>query len=223
MNIKKTMKRTICTGMAALTLMGVCGAYAQKITPVQLDDLKKFNIMTGDAETGDLRLGDNITRAEAAKMLCTAAGFDTDAAEDSFPDVPKDHWAYKYIYAAKQNGLVAGDENGNFNPYSNITNEEFVKMAVCLVGYGVFAEVNGGYPMGYVTAAARYGLTKNLQLETETAAKREDVAIIISNALDTPLMVNKGSSEDEVEWIIMDGNGENEKKTLRIRLESNNK
>ena len=76
--------------------------------------------------------------------------------------------------------------------------------------------------MGYVSAAARYGLTTDLQLEPQTAAKREDVAIITANALDIPLMVKKGDMENE-EWVIMDGNGEYEKQTLRIRLDGANK
>ena len=124
--------------------------------------------------------------------------------------------------AAKESGLVSGDENGNFNPDANITNEEFVKMAVCVVGYTPYADVNGGYPMGYVSAAARFGLTTDLQLEPQTAAKREDVAIITANALDIPLMVKKGDMENE-EWVIMDGNGEYEKQTLRTRLDGANK
>lgn len=222
MNIKNTIKMTVCMATAAMTILGVCGVYAQKITTQQTDDLKVYNIMVGDAESGDLRLGDNITRAEAAKVLCTAASLDTSVPQDAFPDVTQDHWAYKYVYAAKESGLVSGDENGNFNPDANITNEEFVKMAVCVVGYTPYADANGGYPMGYVSAAARFGLTTDLQLEPQTAAKREDVAIITANALDIPLMVKKGDMENE-EWVIMDGNGEYEKQTLRTRLEGANK
>lgn len=219
MNIRNTMKKTVCAAVAAATIFGACGVYAQKITTQQIDDLKMYSIMVGDAESGSLRLDDNITRAEAVKMLCAAASLDTSVPQDSFPDVKQDHWAYKYVYAAKENGLVSGDENGNFNPESNVTNEDFVKMAVCLVGYEPFAASNGGYPMGYITAAARYGLTTNLQLEPQTAAKREDVAIITANALDIPLMVKKDDTENE-EWVIMDGKGEYEKKTLRIRLDN---
>lgn len=222
MKIKNTIKKAICTA-AAISIFGACGVYAQKITTQQINDLKTYNIMVGDAESGDLRLDDNITRAEAVKMLCTAASLDTSVPQAAFPDVAQDHWAYKYVYAAKENGLISGDENGHFNPESNVTNEEFVKMAVCLIGYEPFAEANGGYPMGYITAAARFGLTTDLQLEPQTAAKREDVAIITANALDIPLMVIKGEDSESEEWVIMDGNGEYEKETLRIRLSGANK
>ena len=82
MNIKNTIKKTVCMTTAAMTIFGVCGAYAQKITTQQIDDLKVYNIMVGDAESGDLRLGDNITRAEAAKVLCTAVSLDTSVPQD---------------------------------------------------------------------------------------------------------------------------------------------
>lgn len=220
MNIKKFLGKTMCMTLATAAVLSVGGVYAQKITTQQINDLKTYKIMVGDAESGDLRLNDSITRAEAAKMLCTAAKLDLSLPEDSFSDVTDSHWAYKYVSAAKRCGLVSGDENGNFNPDANVSNEEFVKMAVCAIGYEPFAEMTGGYPMGYINAATRYGLTKDLQLTPEEDSKREDAAIIIANALDIPLMVKKGGSEDE-EWVIMDGTGDFEKQTLRMRIESN--
>ena len=131
-----------------------------------------------------------------------------DIEENLFKDVAVNHWAYKYICAVKENGIVIGDDNGNFNPESNITNEEIVKMIVCLLGYGEMAEMQGGYPAGYTATATRIGITNNLNLKTKTPATRNDVAIMISNALDTPIMVQKSEGEDEndnVAYIILDG------------------
>lgn len=47
-------------------------------------------------------------------------------------------FACKYIYAAKENNIVNGDGNGNYKPESNITNEENVKMIVCLLNSGTY-------------------------------------------------------------------------------------
>lgn len=180
-----------------------------QLTDAQKEDLYNLGIMTGD-ENGDLRLNDNITRAEAAKMICVAGNINIPSNTDEtiFDDVAANHWAYNYIYAAKENKIINGDGNGNFNPENDVTNEEIVKMIVCLLGYGEMAEQQSGYPAGYTATASRIGITSNLNLKTKTPATRNDVAIMISNALDTPIMVEKGEGEDENDnttYVVLDG------------------
>lgn len=189
--------------------ISVC-ANAAQLTDIQKDDLYKLEIMTGD-ENGSLRLGDKITRAESAKMICVAGNFKlplNDESESLFNDVSAKHWAYRYIYASKKHGIADGDDNGNFNPESNITNEEIVKMVVCLLGYREMAEQMGGFPAGYTATASRIGITKDMNLKPKTPATRNDVAVMISNALDMPVMVKKNDDYNEngdVVYIILDG------------------
>lgn len=178
-----------------------------QLKDAQKDDLYNLGIMTGD-ENGDLRLNDNITRAEAAKMICVAGNIylQTNNGENIFDDVAADHWAYKYIYAAKENKIINGDGNGNFNPENNIINEEIVKMIVCLLGYREMAEQRSGYPAGYTSTAAKIGITSNLNLKTKTSATRNDVAIMICNALDVPIMAEKREDEDgNTVYVVLDG------------------
>lgn len=204
------MKKVLSVILVIMQLFSITAfANTVQLTDVQKEDLYNLGIMTGD-ENGDLRLNDNITRAEAAKMICVAGNINllSDIEENLFKDVAANHWAYKYICAVKENGIVIGDDNGNFNPESNITNEEIVKMIVCLLGYGEMAEMQGGYPAGYTATASRIGITNNLNLKTKTPATRNDVAIMISNALDTPIMVEKSEGEDENDntaYVILDG------------------
>lgn len=178
-----------------------------QLKDTQKDDLYNLGIMTGD-ENGDLRLNDKITRAEAAKMICIARNIylPTNNGENIFNDVAADHWAYKYIYAAKENKIINGDGNGNFNPENNIINEEIVKMIVCLLGYREMAEQQSGYPAGYTATAAKIGITSNLNLKTKTPATRNDVAIMICNALDVPIMAEKREDEDDnTVYVVLDG------------------
>lgn len=178
-----------------------------QLKDTQKDDLYNLGIMTGD-ENGDLRLNDKITRAEAAKMICIAGNIylPTNNGENIFNDVAADHWAYKYIYAAKENKIINGDGNGNFNPENNIINEEIVKMIVCLLGYREMAEQQSGYPAGYTATAAKIGITSNLNLKTKTPATRNDVAIMICNALDVPIMAEKREDEDDnTVYVVLDG------------------
>ncbi|MBE7021666.1 MAG: S-layer homology domain-containing protein [Ruminococcaceae bacterium] len=202
------MKKRIAIFLTMLQLFAF-SAGALDLTEAQKEDLFNAGIMTGD-ETGDLRLADTITRAESVKMLCVAGNLklqDVSAEPLLFPDVQKTHWAASYIQAARNRGLVAGDETGFFHPESSVTNEEFVKMLVCLLGYEP-KTIRGGYPAGYTAVAAELGITENLQLAAGAAASRNDVAIMVQRALDTPLMVTKhDSSADVAEYIVM--NGEN--------------
>ncbi|MEE1012898.1 MAG: S-layer homology domain-containing protein [Clostridia bacterium] len=197
-------------------------AYAAPLNETQKTDLYNFGIMTGD-ENDDLRLDDTITRAEAIKMICVAGNITmTEAGEDSgFPDVPDSHWAKEYIFAAKEQGIIAGDENGNFNPESNVTNEETIKMIVCLLGYETFARDNGGYPAGYQTAASRIGITQDMQLGVNIPAIRNDVGVMIANALDIPLMVLQEENGDTAYWIA-DGMHGLPYITLRTTLKTEN-
>ena len=202
------MKRIIAVILVMMYLFSFSAfAESAELTEMQKEDLYNLGIMTGD-ENGDLRLDDNITRAEAVKMICVAGNIriPSDIDKKVFDDVDESHWAYKYICAAKENAIINGNGNGNFNPNGNITNEEIVKMIVCLLGYKDLAEARGGYPAGYTAAATRIGITSNLNLKTKTPAVRSDVAIMISNSLDIPIMAQKGVETDAaVEYILLNG------------------
>lgn len=201
------MKKIISIILIAMQLLTFTAfADVAQLSEAQIEDLYRLGIMTGD-ENGDLRLEDHITRAEAAKMICVAGDLvlSTENNEKLFHDLNESHWAYQYVSTAKKNGIINGDENGYFHPESNITNEEIVKMIVCLLGYREMAETRGGYPAGYTSTASRLGITKNLNLKADTPALRKDVAMMISNALDVPIMVEKNEGEDQF-YTILDGN-----------------
>ena len=215
------MKKIICLVLITFCLLSVsvC-ANAAVMTEGQQNELANLGIMTGDPN-GDLRLNSTITRAEAIKMICAGGNIGTSIMEtNAFPDVEESHWAYPYIAAAKAKGLVAGDENGNFNPDSNVTNEEIIKMSVGLLGYGAKASETGGYPAGYTAVAAQIGLTKDMRFSVNAPAIRNDVGMVIYNALDIPLMAEKTREEDSdlKEYKIMDGTNGTRRMTLRNRF-----
>ncbi len=194
-----------------VTILSVT-VFAEKPDEKGLETLKEYGIMVGDPD-GDLRLEDTITRAEAAKMIITLQNYapSTDDLhffeKSEFPDVWETHWAKPYINMAKMMGIVEGDENGNFNPENNITNEEIVKMLVNVLGYSPMAETTGGFPGGYINTSSRTGLTDGLVFEVGEAAVRSDVAKLFINALDIPLMgQTKWSADGSHEYTIFDGN-----------------
>jgi len=192
----------------------------------QLKDLKKYNIMAGD-EDGNLRLEDTITRAEATKMICATFNleldtFANDIEPSKFPDVPDSHWAKNYINVMKDYGIIEGDENGNFNPEADVSNEEIIKILVTALGYTPMAEQTGGFPMGYTRTAQRMGLTEGLKLEVETPAVRGDVAQMFAVALDMPIMAQNSWSPEGVTYVILDGSAGTELRTMRTMYFENN-
>lgn len=215
------MKKFVSLVLIIFILISAVSVFALEPDESQLEELKKFEIMTGDPD-GSLRLNDTITRAEAVKMIIAAQGYVKDTALDmeksEFPDVWETHWAKIHINMAKRIGIVEGDENGNFKPESEITNEEIVKMLVNLLGYEPMAETTGGYPAGYLSTASRIGVTNGLVLELETPAKRSDVAIMFANALEIPLMVQtvwSATGSEDYEYKILDGNNGEPRTTIK--------
>lgn len=187
--IQHIMKKIISTFLvASAVLTQTAFAEGAVLSDSQQLELYNYGIMVGD-ENGDLRLSDTITRAEAVKLLCCLGNIEPVDDANAFPDVSAEHWAYKYIAAAKAANIAAGDENGNFNPNSNVTNEEMEKMLVCLLGCEARAIETGGFPAGYTSTAEAIGVTKGLAVPLpNTPAVRGDVAVMVSNSLDIPLM-----------------------------------
>ncbi len=220
------VKKVIALLMASFMLMSVIVVSATGLSAEQQADLYFYGIMVGD-ENGDLRLKDAVTKAEVVKMICCAGKFDVNSnssfSENTlFNDVPEDHWAYRYINIAKTVGLVDGDENGNFKPEDEITYDEIIKMIVAVLGYSHTANAMGGYPDGYAMVATQLGLTKLLSIKNESVATRSDVAILVSNALDIPIMVQSGidfsTQQPKVEYQVLNGDNGTKLRTLRSIL-----
>ena len=161
--------------------------------PVQI--LAALKIMIGD-DDGAFRLEDNLKRSEVAKMAIHALGLedvaDSTKGETKFPDVSVDHWANGYINLATSQGLIIGDDTGNFRPNDSITYAETAAIFVRALGYEVMAEDKGGYPNGHVSVGGSIGLTKGVQGSTNKPITRGNVAVMANNALTIGLMEKTG-------------------------------
>ncbi len=199
------MKKIICLIMVlANTISMAVSANAIQLTETAKKDLYNYGIMIGD-ENGDLRLEDNITRAEFCKMICVTLGFKDIQLSviEAFYDVDTTHWAYHYIQTAKGLALVEGVGNGYFNPNENITVLDAVKIIVIALGYKPKAEKEG-YPGGYINVAEEIGLIKKNEFDMEKYATREETAYLISTCLDIPLLQQTSFGQDQ-NYTIMNG------------------
>ena len=140
------MKRLLAMILAAVLLAGMipfAGAAftdADKVSDKQkaaVDYVSEKKVITGFPD-GSFRPADNLTRAQAAKILCAAVeGADKAEAltktDTGFADVPASHWAAKYVAYCSDKGIVAGVGGGKFAPDAPLTAVAFAKML--LVAY----------------------------------------------------------------------------------------
>ncbi|WP_390216765.1 S-layer homology domain-containing protein [Halobacillus campisalis] len=86
-----------------------------------IENLSQTGIINGD-ENQNFNPEDDVTRAEAAKMVSEALGLKT-SATNAFHD-SSSHWAKGYINAAAEEGIIEGDGKGEFRPNDSIEREE---------------------------------------------------------------------------------------------------
>lgn len=74
--------------------------------------------------------GRNITRAEYLKIVLTAFKLadHTVSDEQIFSDVKRDDWYYYYVASGVRQGVVTGDNEGNFRPNDSITREDMAQI-----------------------------------------------------------------------------------------------
>ena len=152
--------------------------------------LTSIGIIVG-YEDGTFRPERTITRAEAAAVMVRAMGMESEAKHSAgatnYTDVPSNHWASGYVNVASAAGIIIGFPDGTFKPEENVTYEQIVKMVVCAIGHDVKA-ANGGYPQGYLKAAADAGVTKGIGGSVGQDASRLTVARLVFNSLEVEMM-----------------------------------
>ena len=180
------------------------GTYVSEAVTV----LSNLDILNG-YEDGTFKPEATITRAEMAKIVCEALGYyGMDSDKTPFDDVEPKHWAAGYINTAAGLGIINGYGDGKFGPEDTVTYEQAVKMVVCALGYEAMAADRGGWSAGYTSVAANIGLTKDM-----SSSVRGDIAVLIYNALTTPVMEQTSYGSD-TRYEVLDGAGNKEYKTI---------
>jgi hypothetical protein len=90
--------------------------------------LAQSNIISGD-ENGYFHPYNTIKRSEMIKIIVNALGLDTENLPETptFTDVPKDHWAFKYVEAGYRAGIVKGVTSSLFGVDRECTREEMAQ------------------------------------------------------------------------------------------------
>lgn len=88
-----------------------------------------YNAQLKGYEDNTIRLSNNVTRAEFAKMLVEMRDIKIDTKDaKQFSDVNKEDWFYNYVATLSKEGIVSGDGDGTFRPDDTITRQEAAVM-----------------------------------------------------------------------------------------------
>lgn len=91
-----------------------------------VDYLYQNNVTNGVTST-QFAPNQRINRCDFVLMLCRAFKF-SGSSGSSFPDVPADSYFASAVAAAKQMGIVNGDDRGRFQPYGQVTRQDAMVM-----------------------------------------------------------------------------------------------
>lgn len=137
-------------------------------------------IVDQSANPADYRLGDNLPRKEAVKVMMNLSSIAVvDACEGDFSDLTSADWACKYAETALANGMVAA--NPTFGPDRLLSNIEGLKMV--FQGRDLERNDNADWRAGYVDAAVEMGIAQNFT-DYDTAVTRGQFFIWAANAID---------------------------------------
>lgn len=209
----KKFKKIVSVALASAMLLCTNAFAAYTDVPEDSDvysaveTLSTLGIING-YEDNTFKPDGNITRAEMCAVLCRARGLGVSRSYyDCFTDVPRDHWAYWYVGLCKEYDIVDGMGNDIFAPDSNVTLSQAVKMILSAMGYGILAEANGGWPAGYVSTAAKYGILDGITEKTDSPATRATIAKLLDNALPAPLLLTSVNPTTGFTAEVADGTG----------------
>ncbi|MBP3319732.1 MAG: S-layer homology domain-containing protein [Ruminiclostridium sp.] len=196
-NLKKVLALVLSLSMALSLAVSAGAAFTDQnkiVNEEAVDMCVALNIING-FEDGSYRPTDNVTRGQAAKMICIALNGGKEpvlsaSATPSYTDTAN-HWAGKYIEYCTSLGIVAGTGNGKFNPNGNVKGVELAKMLLIALGYNADTEkfVGKSWDTNVNVIASQKDLYKDLEtIDPSVAASRDTAAQMIWNALNVDMV-----------------------------------
>lgn len=180
---------TVVSAYAASANSSWAMPYAQKLVD--------WGVMRGDI-SGNLRLGDSITRAEFVTMMNRAYGY-TKMGEHPFTDVRSRDWYAEDIAIAYNMGYFHGTSPTTASPLMRVSREQ----ATVLLGRNMMLQTKAGESLGFsdsrtlsewsrglVAAAAESGLVSGMSdgsFQPKRNITRGEVAAMLVRAIGTPI------------------------------------
>lgn len=193
---KKTISIILSAAILTLLFTGIASAETNPAAaPADINTIAKalnrLNILQGD--NGDYKLGNMISRAEAATLIIRMLGKEDYVRQNEaqlkyvkYADVTANIWYAPYVGYCTLNNIMGGYPDGRFAPTEFTTEKQFLKMALCALGYEYNTDFDWSnvyqkaYAEGIVTGDSYASRT-----EDDTNYLRAAAATVVYRALNT--------------------------------------
>lgn len=192
----------ICMGITAMSFsVSAQDAETDAELSEAMEVLRMFEIIS-DYYDYNTNYDKEVSRADfadaVAKLINNSSYEPTDI---YFYDVPENHYAYKSIAMLTSLGVINGVGDNLFKPDDFIEDSQAYKILLSVMGYSPIAEVNGGYPSGYIEIARRLKVFQN---SGDKYLTYRDMFMILYKALDINVMEAVSFKDGQAEHKISD-------------------
>lgn len=151
--------------------------------------LNSYGVISGYPD-GTFRPQKTLTRAELTSIALNMLDVDISNFEvknNAFTDVAENHWAYKSINYAYENGIINGYGNGLFKPNNEVKYSEAITILLNVAGYRDYVNGKGTtWPNNYIDVAKEINIAdSNTYTDTfnfTNPATRGDVSKLALNS-----------------------------------------
>jgi hypothetical protein len=171
MRVRQLVPQAIAAGLRFKDVPATSWAFAA------VADLSARGLVTG-YEDGKFHPDNAVTRAEYAKLVCSALGVEPDTVtSDPFKDVTSAHWAVGYIAAAVGKGWLTGYPRGLFKPDEPVSMAQAVVVVARSQDWNdtatlPYADVQPGYwAHAFIEACFTRGIIRNPDPGIESGGK----------------------------------------------------
>ena len=210
-NLKKVLSLVLALAMALSLMTAAFAADASdykdysKVTYKEAVDVMTAAGVFNGSDSGNFNPTDTLNREQAAKiitymLLGQKEADKLTATVAPYADVAANRWSAGAIAYCTNEGIIAGDGNGKFNPTDKVLGVQFAKMLLVALGYDPQIEQLVGNSWAINTSKLALGdadLDKGMEeISLSAALTREQAAQMAFNAFKADLVkyVNKGTN-----------------------------
>lgn len=162
----------------------------------EINELYNLEYISGDGG-GNFSPEAFLLRSEAAQIMLKGLypieTFEYVQYENVFQDVTTLHWAWKPIQVLQAYKVIDGFGDGTFRPDEEVTVSQAISMCIKMTGYNEYVEKDTvPWYKGVIETADKYGFTEGLTFEPEAYITREQMAKLLYNTVNSPLVLATG-------------------------------
>lgn len=154
------MKRKIISLILVFAALFVSNPYVYAKEKTDCDEAVEFLSRIGVIKNEVSDINETVTRENFAVYIARIIKTDENGVAEKryFRDVESSGFAAVSINSLTDIGIISKNNENLFYPTQNITLYDACKMLVCALGYEPYAQMRGGYPLGYVKTAKQLGI-----------------------------------------------------------------